>query len=92
LFRIAREAVINAAVHGGSRRIEMRLREERDGVALLVRSDGDPVDPAAVEAPPGHIGVRLMIERAHAQGGTCTIEPDGQSGTVVRAWLPRREA
>jgi PAS domain S-box-containing protein len=88
LFHIAREAVVNAVIHGNARYVRIALGERGEGISMEVRNDGVSLDLDDLHAEADHMGVRLMIERARAQAGTCTIEPVQDGGTLVRTWLP----
>ncbi len=86
LFRIAQEALNNAAKHSSAKRITVEL-EERDGeLVLSVSDDGKGFDP--LNAPRGRWGMTTMRERAEAAGGRLSVDSAPGSGTTVRATLP----
>lgn len=73
LYLIFKEAVTNAVRHGRAlTRIDVRLARERGHLTLEVRNDG-----AVLTAPAGRsgLGLRSMVQRAHALGGTLTTGP-----------------
>jgi signal transduction histidine kinase len=80
VLRLLREAVTNAARHGGARRITIELGGP--GQLLSVCDDGTGM-PAGLGARPGSRGVRGMHERAAKLGGTLTTQPRPQGGTTV---------
>lgn len=83
LFRVAQEAMTNAAKHASPSRVDVRLGYDRDGTRLTVEDFGDP-------APPGDddgYGLTGMRERAELLGGTLSAGPTG-SGFRVTLWLP----
>lgn len=84
--RIVQEAISNVRRHADAQHLRVRL-EIRDRTLFgSVRDDGRGLHgPAA----PGHVGLRLMRERAAAAGGLVMIDagPDGH-GTEVRFELP----
>ena len=86
LFRIAQEALNNAAKHSCARTIRVRLDESAGELTLSVRDDGKGFDPAA--APRGRWGMTTMRERAEAAGGAFSIHSSPGSGTTVRATVP----
>lgn len=90
LYRIGREAVINAVIHGRADRITMTFRDGHAGLNLDIHDDGVGIEAADLEPTPGHLGTRAMMERARERGGTCRIEPAPQGGTLVSVWLPER--
>jgi len=86
LFRIAQEALNNAAKHSSARRIRVLL-EEKDGELMLSAiDDGCGFDPA--QAPRGRWGMTTMRERAQAAGGRLAVDSDLGKGTTVRATVP----
>lgn len=84
-YRIAAEAMTNAARHAGARHCHVRLAASPDGaLEVEVADDGrgipDPVRPG--------IGLASMRERAAEVGGSCAIERGSAGGTRVIARLP----
>jgi signal transduction histidine kinase len=86
LYRIAQEALHNAAKHAHATAVEVRLRTLTTGVVLEVVDDGVGFEP---EQPfPGHLGVQSMRERvAHLEGTIHILSAPGQ-GTRIRVTLP----
>jgi two-component system, NarL family, sensor histidine kinase UhpB len=86
VYRVAQEALANAARHSGAGRVEARLhRREDGGVELTVADDGRGF--AFDEAERG-LGIAGMRERALLVGGELTIESRPGRGTTVRLTLP----
>ncbi len=86
VYRVAQEALSNAARHSGARRVEVRLsRDPAGGVALEVADDGRGF---AFEASESGLGIAGMRERALLVGGELTIESRPERGTTVRLSLP----
>jgi signal transduction histidine kinase len=82
-YRIAVEAVANAARHAHARRCRVLLAT--DGLLRVeVTDDGDGI-PAGTR--PG-VGLTAMRERASEIGGECTVGPADPAGTRVLALLP----
>jgi PAS domain S-box-containing protein len=86
LYRIAQEALHNAAKHANARRIEVRLRAHDSTISLDVIDDGVGFQPRG--AYPGHLGLRSMHERAAAIGGTLQVTSSPGAGTRVRFTVP----
>jgi signal transduction histidine kinase len=82
-YRIAVEAIANAARHAGAQRCEVRL-VAGDGLTVEVLDDGCGLPP---DFPVG-VGISSMRERAAELGGRCEIVARPGGGTRVRAWLP----
>jgi signal transduction histidine kinase len=86
LLRVQSQAIVNAAVHGHARRIEVRLRGA-PGVRLEIVDDGEGFD---LDAPrrPDAIGLVSMRERAEALGADLRIVSRPGTGTRVELVLP----
>lgn len=88
MFRIAREAVNNAVLHGQAQTILIELSDIDDGSTCTIHDDGVGVEPDQMRHQPGHLGTRSMQARAREHGGTCLIEPHHTIGTMVKIWIP----
>lgn len=88
LFQIAREAVHNAVVHGGANSMSITQARSDEGVQFDIHDDGIGIDPQRLTPRPGHLGVRVMQERAAELGGSCTVQKHPDGGTLVSVWLP----
>ncbi len=86
IYRIASEAITNAARHGDAKSCEVRLSVD-DALDLDVRDDGEGL-PRTLRAG---VGLTSMRERATELGGTCTIASVAGGGTRVHARLPVHE-
>ncbi|MGC4118937.1 MAG: 7TM diverse intracellular signaling domain-containing protein [Myxococcales bacterium] len=87
LFRIAQEALVNAAKHSRATRVEVSLeRSPPRSLTLRVRDDG--VGRAAAAATDGGLGLRIMAHRASIVGGTLEIADGEAGGTVVSCTVP----
>jgi signal transduction histidine kinase len=82
LYRIAQEALNNAAKHAEASQVEVHFRCDTDWATLSIRDDGQGFDIQNV--PPGHFGVGIMRERAAAVGAELEIESEPRGGTEVR--------
>ncbi len=81
VYRVAQEALTNAARHSGAERIAATLRRAGDGVELAVADDGRGF---AFEQSERGLGIGGMRERALLVGGELTIESRPGDGTTVR--------
>jgi signal transduction histidine kinase len=84
VYRIAQEALTNAAKHAPGRPTAVRLSVGAGRVTLTADSRAEP---GSVARPGNGLGVVSMRERAESLGGTCEAGPGGQ-GWLVRATLP----
>jgi two-component system sensor histidine kinase UhpB len=93
LFRIAQEALTNAAKHSGGTCASVSITADAGALRLTVEDDGrgfaDPV--GARSARRGGWGLPAMRERAKAHGGNVRIEFPG-TGTRLIVELPNTSA
>lgn len=83
LVRIVREAVTNAARHGGAGRVRVELTN-REAIRLVVSDDGRGFRPE--QTLPG-FGLVSMRERADAVGGHLSVASEPGKGTTVEMTL-----
>jgi signal transduction histidine kinase len=81
-YRIATEAVTNAAHHSGTNQASVRIAMEGDNLTITVCDPGSGPGPWT----PG-VGLSSMRERAAELGGTLHID-NTRHGSTVRAVLP----
>jgi signal transduction histidine kinase/phage shock protein PspC (stress-responsive transcriptional regulator) len=85
-----REAVINAAKHAGTGRVDVYAEVTETAIEVFVRDRGVGFDPAAV--PEDRFGVRHSImDRMERHGGSAEIRSENGEGTEVRLRMPRQE-
>ena len=90
-FRIAQEALTNAARHAGAKNVSLSLRQLGERLRLEVADDGAGFDPAALASPQErgrHFGLVSLRERARLAGATLSIESLPGKGTRVTADFP----
>jgi two-component system, NarL family, sensor histidine kinase UhpB len=86
VYRVAQEALSNAARHSGASRVTVSLRRREDGgVELDVADDGRGF---AFDESEGGLGIAGMRERALLIGGELTIESRPGRGTTVHLTVP----
>jgi signal transduction histidine kinase len=90
LFRIALEAVINAASHASASRIDIDVGEADGRVILTVKDDGRGFATDKPGAGADHWGLKNMRERARAIGGVLHVRSAPGGGTEITAEAPRR--
>jgi signal transduction histidine kinase len=86
--RIAREAIANAARHGGAKHVVVSLRGADNGVVLRVVDDGCGIVSGGVAAATEGFGLRSMRERTDALGGCLTLRRLRKGGTELEVILP----
>jgi two-component system, NarL family, sensor histidine kinase UhpB len=84
-YRVAQEALSNAARHSGAKRVDISLRRSAGGVELEVADDGRGF---AFEQSERGLGIGGMRERALLVGAELTIESRPGDGTTVRLSVP----
>jgi signal transduction histidine kinase/streptogramin lyase len=90
LYRIAQEALGNAAKHGAPTRVDVRLVRIGGDVVLTVADDGRGCEPG--QRSHGGLGLVTMRERARQLGGTFELDSRPARGTTVRVAIPESRA
>jgi ligand-binding sensor domain-containing protein/signal transduction histidine kinase len=89
VYRIGREALVNAFRHARAKRIEVELEYSPRHLRMRIRDDGCGVDPNILHSGrDGHWGLPGMRERARRIGGQLTLSSRAASGTEVELVLP----
>ncbi|HNT57046.1 MAG TPA: response regulator [Syntrophales bacterium] len=92
VYRIAQEALNNAAKHSGAQKILLTTGKTENGFALLVIDDGCGFEPAAFlgagEDSEGGMGLQNMRERAEISNGFFQIRSEKGKGTAIRVDWP----
>lgn len=88
LYRIAREAVINANKHAAAHEIVVRMRDSGKRIELTVTDDG--VGIAGSHGDGSGMGFQIMDYRARSIGARLEIKPVKPHGTRVACYLPRQ--
>jgi len=89
IYRIGREALVNAFRHSGAKRIEFELEYTDSDLRMRVRDNGRGIDPHVLQiGREGHWGLAGMQERATRIGGSLKISSDATTGTEVQLSLP----
>lgn len=86
LYRIAQEAIHNAARHGKAKRVRLKLSQKAGKLNLVIEDDG-------VGIPPAHRrktgrGLGIMQYRARLMGASLEVRRGRSSGTVVTCVCP----
>src|SRR5215468_5978287 len=89
VYRIGREALLNAFCHSGAKRVEVELEYADQNLQMRVRDDGSGIDPQMLrDGREGHWGLAGMHERAERIGGLLKISSNPREGTEVRLSIP----
>jgi signal transduction histidine kinase/ligand-binding sensor domain-containing protein len=89
VYRIGREALVNAFRHAGAKSIEVELDYSAAHVRVLVRDDGCGIDPGVLRSGrDGHWGLSGMRERAERIGARLKLRSRAAAGTEVELSVP----
>ena len=89
LYRIGREALVNAFRHAHASRIDMELKYSSKRLAILVRDDGRGIDPNILQSGrDGHFGLTGMRERADRIGARLRVMSSPSAGTEIELSIP----
>ena len=89
VYRIGREALVNAFCHSQAKRVEFELEYSDTDLHMRVRDDGCGIHPQVLHAGrDGHWGLAGMRERATRIGGLLNISSSADAGTEVQLSIP----
>jgi signal transduction histidine kinase len=84
LVRIVREAIVNAAVHGRARHVDVVLRRQGHALLLRVTDDGRGI----TDSKQLGFGLRTMHARAASLGGRLSAHKRAEGGTELELLVP----
>ncbi len=90
LYRIAQEAITNAAKHAHAGHVQLRLEAGDAAIVLSVEDDGEAADVSL--APKAGMGLLGMQERVVSLGGTLQFERRATGGARLVARIPTAQA
>lgn len=88
VWRVTREALLNARRHAQAQRISVQLTRCHDQAQVTVTDDGRGFDPRPPATANGHFGLSIMRARAARLGGALDIETAPNRGTRVTIRWP----
>jgi signal transduction histidine kinase len=91
LVRIAREAIVNAARHGGARHVAVVLDRTGDQSCLRVSDDGRGFSQTGQRRRAG-FGLQMMRARTAALGGHLVLRERTQGGAELEVTFPHERA
>jgi PAS domain S-box-containing protein len=87
LYRIAQEALRNAAKHAPGAPVRVTLIYGESDVELRIEDAGGGFDTKAIQGNAG-LGLLSMQERARSIGATFILDPTIGEGTIIRVSVP----
>ena len=89
IYRIGKEALVNAFCHSRAKRVEFELEYAASELRMRVRDSGCGIDPQVLHSGrEGHWGLAGMRERATKIGGRLKISSSATAGTEVQLSIP----
>ena len=89
IYRIGREALVNAFCHSRAKRVEFELEYADTELRMRIRDNGSGIEPQVLAAGrKGHWGLAGMRERATGIGGLLKISSNATAGTEVQLSIP----
>jgi len=93
IYRIGREALVNAFRHSHAERVEFELEYADSDLHMRVRDNGRGIDPQVLDSGrDGHWGLAGMRERATRIGGLLKISSSATAGTEIELSIPSAAA
>jgi signal transduction histidine kinase len=93
VYRIGREAIVNAYRHSGARDIETEVEFRPTELRIAVRDNGCGIDPQDLQwGRNGHWGLQGMRERAERIGARLRLWSRVALGTEVELYIPAQLA
>jgi signal transduction histidine kinase/ligand-binding sensor domain-containing protein len=93
VYRIGREALVNAFRHSGAKSIEMEIEYASSQLRMLIRDNGCGIDPQMLRSGrDGHWGLSGMRERAERIGAKLRVWSSPVAGTEVELLVPSQVA
>src|SRR5262249_40867993 len=89
VYRIGREALINAFRHSNATSIDIEIDQAAESFHLVVTDNGRGIDPELLQSGrDGHFGLSGIRERAERIGATLTLRSRTGAGTEVELFVP----
>ncbi|HEY2469986.1 MAG TPA: triple tyrosine motif-containing protein, partial [Terracidiphilus sp.] len=89
VYRIGREALVNAFMHASANRIEVEVEYASRHLRVLVRDDGIGIDPHVLDSGrEGHWGLVGIRERSKRIGASLRLRSRTGAGTEVDLTVP----
>jgi signal transduction histidine kinase len=91
LFRIAQEALTNAARHSGAKHMQVKLESTGKKILLRIQDDGRGLPKVPVARTPAPMGMIGMRARARSAGGDVAVRSSPGGGVLIEVRVPIRD-
>jgi PAS domain S-box-containing protein len=89
IYRIGKEALVNAFSHSQARRVELELEYTDNSLSMRIRDNGCGIAPQMLDkGRDGHWGLAGMRERTAKIGGLLKISSSPTTGTEILLSIP----
>jgi signal transduction histidine kinase len=88
VFLVAKESVNNVVKHAQASAVRVQIKLEAGALVMEVEDDGRGPEGAATATERGSNGLRNMSRRMEDIGGTFSLEPAPERGSIVRLTAP----
>lgn len=83
VLHIVQESLSNIRKHARASQVDIGVERSAEKTVITVRDNGMGFDPASISASGGHVGLKIMKERASRVGAKCTVDSRPGQGTTV---------
>ena len=83
VLHIVQESLSNIRKHAQASQVDIGVERGAEKTLITVRDNGMGFDPEGVSATGGHVGLKIMKERASRVGAKCTVDSRPGRGTTV---------
>jgi signal transduction histidine kinase len=89
VYRVVREAIVNAYRHSGAKNIEAEIEYRPSELRVAVRDNGCGIDPEELQSRAnGHLGLQGMRERSERIGARLRVWSRSARGTEIELRIP----
>lgn len=83
VLHIVQESLSNIRKHAHASQVNIGVERSAEKTIITVSDNGAGFDPGSVSASGGHVGLKIMKERASRVGAKCTVDSCPGQGTTV---------
>jgi PAS domain S-box-containing protein len=88
LYRIAQEAITNAAKHGKAKKVMIELASDETKFVMKIKNDGRSF--SGYTSKKAGLGLKIMDYRARSIGASLDVRKGTKGGTIVTCLFPNR--